>query len=677
MALLVAAMCSREKYQHACRQYAEKVLKKGSPLHTIAMLYTGQLRPPESGSSSSFWGGDPIELRRTWRIHLAAIISNRTAGWDRIVLSLGDRLLELGETHAAHFCYMVCGCAVASPLRPDARLTLLGCNLVPADVTLNTEGSIEAYTYTEAYEWAKRCGNPNAAIQSLQPFKLRYAMLLADLGYEEVALLYIKSILKCLGVNLADIPASDVAPGPLSLCILSADIDGMLASLVLLEKRLMSRNLMTGGGILEAENDSSQEPVYDEADADVSFLTAHSNIHDITHSPVDKPGKETSKMQGKKRRDSSMKGDQKSKEKKNKENGLLGQHLEPQMEDQVSDESEPASEQSSSQNVHFMAAKPPSMHQPPMASNQTGPPKKSTLTQEQSMASNVPPAQQQMPSLMQQPPMAATLSPAQREKPSLIQHPPMAANTPTKQPEKPPLMQQPPMAMHTPSKQPEKPPSMMQPPSMASSTPSREPQKQPMVASTPDQSQSNTKKNQVAPMSAPAHLEKNKESTPSPSKKSTPSSAGKSKCTQSCLFLLDFVSLSSHFILIFFHTHDYCRRERLFELWHQRKDDQMAQSRCHHGRYGRRNASLFRRKEQSVGVSRRRPGRKGETSWSATNDANDSGQSCATVSSHCSVSQRSVGGNDGSTAARSPGTASALPASDSKSSRFWRSRWWY
>lgn len=546
MALLVAAMCSREKYQYACRQYAEKVLKAGSPLHTLAMLYTGQLKPPESGSSSSFWGGDPIELCRTWRIHLAAIISNRTAGWDRIVLSLGDRLLELGETHAAHFCYMVCGCAVASPLRPDSRLTLLGCNLVPADVTLNTAGSIEAYTYTEAYEWAKRCGNPNAAIQSLQPFKLRYAMLLADLGYEEAALLYIKSILKCVGVHLADIPASDVPPGPLSLCILSADIDGMLASLSLFEKRLKSRNLMGGGGIPEPENDPSHVPVYDEVDADVSFLTAHSNIHDSTHSsqsPVDKPRKETSKVQGTKRRDSSRKGDQKLKEKLNKENGLHGQHLEPQMEDQVSDEHEsdpvskvqeapPIEEQLSTQNVPFMVAKAPSMHEPPMASTQTRP-LKSSSAQQRPMASNVSPTQQQMSPLMQQPPMAAMLSPAQPEKPSLMQHPPMAASTPTKQPEKPPLMQQPLMAMNTPSKQPEKPPLMMQPPSMASSTPSREPQKQPMVASTPDQSQANAKKKQVAPMSAPAHLEKSAESTPSSGKKSTPSSAGKSKCNQS------------------------------------------------------------------------------------------------------------------------------------------------
>jgi hypothetical protein len=549
MALLVAAMCSREKYQFACRQYAERVLKQGSPLHTIAMLYTGQLKPPDSRSTSSFWGGDPIELRRTWRIHLAAIISNRTAGWDQIVLSLGDRLLELSETHAAHFCYMVCGCAVASPLRPDARLTLLGCNLVPADVTLNTAGSIEAYTYTEAYEWAKRCGNPNAAIQSLQPFKLRYAMLLADLGYEEAALLYIKSILKCVGVNLADIPASsDVPPGPLSLCILSADIDGMLASLDLLEKRLMSRNLKVGGGIPEPENDSFQVPVYDEGDADVSFLTAHSNIHDITHSsqsPIDKPRNEAWKVQGKKRRDSSRKGDQKLKEKLNRENGLLSQHLEPQMEDQVSDESEsmsnmqegpPIEDQSSSQSAQFVAAKAPSMHQPSMASAQTRPLKESSLNREQPLASNVPPTQQQMPPLMQQPPMA------------------LAASTSIKQPEQPPLMQQPPMGMNTPSKQPEKPPLMIQPPSMASSTPSREPQKQPMVASTPDQGQANTRKKQVAPMSAPAHLEKGKESAPSSGKKSTPSSAGKSKFSQSLFIFPGCLSLSCLTDLL--RTHD-------------------------------------------------------------------------------------------------------------------------
>jgi hypothetical protein len=47
-----------------------------------------------------------------------------------------------------------------------------------------------------------------------------------------------------------------------------------------------------------AQNDSSQW--YDEGDADVSFLTAHSNIHDITHLSHSPVGKETSKMQGKK-----------------------------------------------------------------------------------------------------------------------------------------------------------------------------------------------------------------------------------------------------------------------------------------------------------------------------------------------------------------------------------------
>jgi hypothetical protein len=550
MALLVGAMCSREKYQYASRQYAEKVLIPGSPLHTVAMLYTGQLMPPESGSNTSFWGGNSVELCRTWRTHLAAIICNRTTGWDRIVLSLGDRLLDLGETHAAHFCYMVCGCPVASPLRPDARLTLLGCNLVPADVTLNTVGSIEAYTYTEAYEWAKRCGNPNAAIQSLQPFKLRYAMLLADLGYEEAARRYIQSILNCIGASMADISATGDPPGPLSLCILSADRSELLASLGLFEERLVSRNLMDIGGIPEPERDS-QLPVYDEGDADVSFQTAHSNIHDITHSsvsPVGKPRKEA-KVEAKSSRDGSKKGGKKLK----KKNALPGQHLEPQMEDQVSHEPKPVStvqdappivEKSSPQNTQFVAAKPPAMHQPPMGNTPTRPPTISPLVQHPQMAANMATAHTQMPPLMQMPPKAASMTAAPPEKPPLAQMLPMAASTPANQSEKPPPMQQPPMAANTPSKQPEKPP-LMQPP-MASSTPSKEPQQQRMLASTPDgRANTNTKKKQIAPMSAPANLEKNA--------KSTPSSAGKSKWNKYCFGFRLFSSFSTHSIVL---THD-------------------------------------------------------------------------------------------------------------------------
>jgi len=45
-----------------------------------------------------------------------------------------------------------------------------------------TVEAVQAYERTEAFEWAKRRGNPNAAIPAVQPFKLKFAMLLADFG---------------------------------------------------------------------------------------------------------------------------------------------------------------------------------------------------------------------------------------------------------------------------------------------------------------------------------------------------------------------------------------------------------------------------------------------------------------------------------------------------------------
>jgi hypothetical protein len=56
---------------------------------------------------------------------------------------------------------------------------------------------------------------------------------------------------------------------------------------------------MCGGGKYWAER-PSQVPVYDEGDADVSFLTAHSNIHDITHLSHSPVGKNVEDARGKK-----------------------------------------------------------------------------------------------------------------------------------------------------------------------------------------------------------------------------------------------------------------------------------------------------------------------------------------------------------------------------------------
>ena len=208
MALLVASMCDRATFQTATKEFADEILSTGAPLHTLAMLFSGQLQPPSdssldrSGAKPSFWDNSAHLLRLPWRQHLAATISNRTLGWDRIVLSLGDHLVDLGCIDAAHFCFMVSGCPVTSLLHPSSRISLVGCDhFVPMDAAMMTSEGISSYERTEAIEWAKRRGNPNAAIPSLQPFKLLYAMLLTDMGFETEAREYVKSIRQCCGLE--------------------------------------------------------------------------------------------------------------------------------------------------------------------------------------------------------------------------------------------------------------------------------------------------------------------------------------------------------------------------------------------------------------------------------------------------------------------------------------------
>ena len=209
LALLVAAMCGRDTYQGVARQFIDDALQNGSPLHTTAMLFSGQLLPPHddaldrSGVIPSFWSDESLNLAETWKCQLAAIINNRTTGWERIILALGDRLLQINEVCAAHFCYMVCGLSMTDPSHRLARLCLLGSDhIVPINTALMTRESIESYERTEAFEWAKRRGNPNAAIPPLQHFKLAYAKLLADFGLVEPAKMYVDSIRRCTGLGI-------------------------------------------------------------------------------------------------------------------------------------------------------------------------------------------------------------------------------------------------------------------------------------------------------------------------------------------------------------------------------------------------------------------------------------------------------------------------------------------
>jgi hypothetical protein len=268
LAFLVASMCSRATYFEVAKSYTESVLCKGSPLHTAAELFCSELQIPElrMGVNPAIWSDNNINLKHTWKKHLAAIISNRTAGWDDLAIALGDRLKELGEVVPAHVCYMVCGCSFSPPARKNAKFSLLGCEVDVAELLLLTNDSVESFCRAEAYEWAKRRGNRNAAIQCIQGFKLQYALLLSDLGLVEEAKMYIASIKECLDFNEAmDLKRESLHP--LTVSIMTADRPGILHQVLELESRYAGTsvyNLKIREGFyrdsLSVTHDASPEP---------------------------------------------------------------------------------------------------------------------------------------------------------------------------------------------------------------------------------------------------------------------------------------------------------------------------------------------------------------------------------------------------------------------------------
>ena len=127
----------------------------------------------------------------------------------------------MGHIHAAHVCYLVSFTPFGYPHSKhfsnkqhtttaltgvglgSARLILLGVNHTssPLHTHLMTPESIEAFYRTEAFEWARRRGNRKTHIPVLQPYKLRYAELLADFGWEESAREYLLSVRSCIGLT--------------------------------------------------------------------------------------------------------------------------------------------------------------------------------------------------------------------------------------------------------------------------------------------------------------------------------------------------------------------------------------------------------------------------------------------------------------------------------------------
>lgn len=121
--------------------------------------------------------------------------------------------MQLEIFEGAHVCYLMCGYSIGTNWNLPTRFLLLGCNHdIPLHSELMTPEAIESFLCTEAFEWARRRGNRRTCLQSLQVFKLRYAELLADYGYVDLAREYVVSIRQLTGIGLDENGNSQAPP---------------------------------------------------------------------------------------------------------------------------------------------------------------------------------------------------------------------------------------------------------------------------------------------------------------------------------------------------------------------------------------------------------------------------------------------------------------------------------
>ena len=211
-ALLIASQGGDQAmYQDVVRQYADRALSHGTPLHTLYLTISGQAARAiqfqgrrldfRQGSSPS----DDSLLMKQWRRNIAALVASRQPGaagqqTDEAIIELGDRLRAENEIMGAHVAYLIGGLEPGSEAGRAKGLDLVGVEVDPARPTnllFRNNESVRAFYTAEILEFFKRkiqleSGGKRAVSQhtpqtvAMTIHKLQFARLLADAGYIKV-----------------------------------------------------------------------------------------------------------------------------------------------------------------------------------------------------------------------------------------------------------------------------------------------------------------------------------------------------------------------------------------------------------------------------------------------------------------------------------------------------------
>ncbi|CAK9003524.1 COPII coat assembly protein sec16 (Protein transport protein sec16) [Durusdinium trenchii] len=214
-ALVISNFVSVAAYRRVVERFVNSTMSSDTNSHALFMLFAGlgekalAGRPSnedvlqvelssgtQPGSSAGEGQEDSTginhELCASWKQTLAAILANRTPGDSEVLTSLGDRLwAETGSVEAAHVCYLVAGVAPTST--SGSRIVLVGGDHKSG---VSHENFVTSRTIqrTEAYYFAQTLRNPTFRLDAFHPYRLVYAMWLADLGAVEKAYDWVRSI---------------------------------------------------------------------------------------------------------------------------------------------------------------------------------------------------------------------------------------------------------------------------------------------------------------------------------------------------------------------------------------------------------------------------------------------------------------------------------------------------
>ena len=193
LALLLSTVCDRSVFQSTAAASIAPLLPRGSPLHSLCLLFTGQLAQSPSLSSAA----------GQWRPTLRAILRNRTPGWDTALLSLAGALARAGEPCAADVVRLCALPGTQGSQGPRGTPLLPGVDpLLPRHAGLATGPALRGLRALLLLEHARKRAGEERFPPAAGP-KLALCLLLAECGRERSALAFLaelKAELKAAGL---------------------------------------------------------------------------------------------------------------------------------------------------------------------------------------------------------------------------------------------------------------------------------------------------------------------------------------------------------------------------------------------------------------------------------------------------------------------------------------------